>query len=297
MPDYEEPEVTIETRYILKRWAKLLRWQWRRFSAGLRWGFAAQKRLPAVLAVAIPKSGSHLIIQVLEGLAQLGPFANPGMPPVNRFEDNQKLPQSEVVQNITRMQPGDIGYGYMGAVEPYRTLLTAPGRATIFIYRDPRDLIISQVFYATEIHKQHWMHRYYTEVLHSMEERINAAILGVRQPGSELPSIRQRFESYLGWLEEPAVFSVRFEDLILERQQALNRLLDYLEAKGFAPRVSRAECIRVLTESIEPKRSGTFRKGKPGNWREHFTPANITTFKEQAGDLLVRLGYEQDHSW
>ena len=53
----------------------------------------------------------------------------------------------------------------------------------------------------------------------------------------------------------------------------------------------------MLEQAIAPKKSGTFRKGQPGNWREHFSEANKAFFKENAGDLLIRLGYEKDHDW
>jgi hypothetical protein len=52
-----------------------------------------------------------------------------------------------------------------------------------------------------------------------------------------------------------------------------------------------------LEQAIAPKKSGTFRKGQPGNWKEYFTPANKVLFKEMAGDLLTRLGYERNQDW
>ncbi len=129
------------------------------------------------------------------------------------------------------------------------------------------------------------------------EERIDAAIKGVQEPGSELTPIRQRYLGYLGWLEQPGVLSLRFEDLILARSAAFGRLLDYLEERGFSPRLPRSQAISILEQAIAPKKSGTFRKGKPGNWREHFTDRNIATFKEHTGDLLLRLGYESSPDW
>jgi hypothetical protein len=195
------------------------------------------------------------------------------------------------------MQPGEISYGYISAREPFLSALTQPGRATIFVYRDPRDMIISHIFYATQMHTGHWMHTYYTEKLNTMEERIQAAIQGVQEPGSELTPIRQRYEGYLGWLEQPNVFSLRFEELILDREKAFGNLLDYLSRFGFSPRLSRAEAIAVLNNAIVPRKSGTFRKGTPGNWREHFTRTNIATFKAATGDLLLRLGYENSLDW
>ena len=283
--------------YDLKKWFKYRRWELRRISAALQWGPQALRNTPAVLGNAMPKSGSHLIIQVLQGLTQLGPFVNPGFPPVNRSEDNSKLPDMTVLANIHRMRPGDIGYGYVNAREPFISALTGPKRATIFVYRDPRDMVISHVFYATQMHPGHGMHRYYTEQLHSMEERINAAIQGVEEPGSALSPVRKKYEAYLGWLAEPKVLCLRFEDLILDRRSALGSLLTYLEQRGFSSSKSRNEAISILEQAIVPKKSGTFRKGKPGNWEEHFTEKNKALFKENTGDLLLRLGYEDHPDW
>ncbi len=280
-----------------KHWLKTLRWQMRRAAVARQWGRENLEKMPAVLGNAMPKSGSHLIIQVLQGLTQIGPFVNPGFPPVNRSENNRKLPREQILANLRRMRPGDIGYGYISAQEPYLSALAAPGRATVFVYRDPRDMIVSHVFYATEMHPGHGMHRYYTETLKTMEERINAAIQGVEEPGAELNSVRQKYEDYLGWLDQPDVLCLRFESLILDREAALGCLLDYLSRRGFTPQVSRQQAIEALKAAIAPKKSGTFRKGKPGNWREHFTPANKARFKELTGDLLVRLGYEQNQDW
>jgi hypothetical protein len=283
--------------YSSKLWLKTIRWQARRSAVAIQWGKNRLMSTPAVLGNAMPKSGSHLIIQVLQGLTKLGPFVNPGFPPVNRAEDNQKLKQSDIVDNLIRMLPGDIAYGYIAAEEPYLSILKRAGRATIFVYRDPRDMVVSQVFYATEMHEGHGMHEYYSQVLQTMEERINAAILGVDEPGSELSSIRERWDRYLGWFDVPEAFCLRFEDLILNREAALGKILDYLGERGFHDQPGREQAIQILGEAINPRKSGTFRKGKPGNWQEHFTIANKDLFKKEAGSLLIQLGYEEDNSW
>ena len=283
--------------YVLKHQLKIIRWQARRVAAAYRWGLGELERAPIVLGNAMPKSGSHLIIQVLQGLPRLGPFVNPGFPPVNRAEDNCKLPDKAVLANIRRMRPGDIGYGYISATQPFLDALTGSKRATIFVYRDPRDMVVSHIFYATQMHPGHWMRRYYTEKLHTMEERINAAIQGVEEPGSELTPVRRRYEGYLSWLDQPEVLSLRFEDLILDRRATLERLLEYLEQRGLSLKMPRSQAATLLQAVIAPKKSGTFRKGQPGNWREHFTEANKALFKEKAGDLLIKLGYEVDDNW
>ena len=283
--------------YSTKHALKIIRWQARRAAAAVRWGPGAIHHVPAVIGNAMPKSGSHLIIQVLQGLTRLGPFVNPGFPPLNRSEDNRKLDNAAILANIYRLRSGDIAYGYLQANELYVKALTNPGISSVFVYRDPRDMIISHVFYATEIHEEHWMHEYYTQKLQTMEQRINAAIEGVEEPGTELTPIKERYARYMGWLEVPGVLSLRFEDLIQDRDRAFGRLLDYLAERGFQPGASRPEALAALHAAVAPRRSGTYRKAKPGNWREHFTEANKKIFKEQAGDLVIELGYETSGDW
>src|SRR5690606_18169850 len=40
-----------------------------------------------------------------------------------------------------------------------------------------------------------------------------------------------------------------------------------------------------------------YRKGVPGDWKNHFTEAHIRHFKESYNHVLVKLGYETDANW
>ncbi len=281
----------------LKHQLKLARWQLRRFNTALRWGPDKLASVPAVLGNAMPKSGSHLIIQVLQGLTRIGPFVNPGFPPVNRAEDNRQYSVKGVLENINRMRSGDIGYGYLDARDEYVDAINRDGLASIFVFRDPRDMIISHVFYATEIFQEHGMHEYYTKKLSTMEERINAAIGGVNEDGLELIGVKARYESHLGWLDQSGIICLRFEQLRGNQEQAFNSILDYLESQGFQLEVDRQEARSTLGEAVQPRKSGTFRSGKVGDWRQYFTQQNVDFFKKSTGDLLVKLGYEEDDTW
>ena len=280
----------------VKHAIKVLRWRGRRFLTDLKWGVGGLRRSPIVFGNAMPKSGSHLLTQVLYGLTSIGPFVNPGFPPVNRDESNQPLADKQIFSNIYGMLPGDIRYGYIHAKEPFISLLTQPEQATIFIYRDPRDMLISHIFYATDLYKEHGMHAFYAE-LDGMEARLKVAIEGFSGPPFSISSVRERYESYLGWLEQPEVFSIRFEDLILEQDVTLARLIGFLQVRGLDLKIPHEQAIQTLKSGISPQKSGTFRKGEPGNWREYFSEANKVRFKEIAGDLLVRLGYEDGDDW
>jgi hypothetical protein len=130
-----------------------------------------------------------------------------------------------------------------------------------------------------------------------MEERINAAICGVEDTEATLTPIRERYEGYIGWLDQPQILCLRFEDLIQKRGDTLMKLLNYLGDRGFSLKMDSTVAVNIINQPIKPGKSGTFRKGKPGNWVEYFTPANLQFFKEKTGDLLILLGYEEGENW
>ena len=84
--------------------------------------------------------------------------------------------------------------------------------------------------------------------------------------------------------------------------EALTELFEFLGA-DIAPelvdRVVEANRFEKLTgRSRGQESSGSFmRKGISGDWREVFTERDKKIFKEEAGDLLVELGYEKDLGW
>jgi hypothetical protein len=279
----------------IKQPLKMLRWRVRRAAVERRWA-AELARMPIVIGNAMPKSGSHLLFQVLQGLTRIGPFVDPGMPPISRSAENRNLDDDAILENLHSLNSGDVTYCYLHARQPFIAELIRPEVASFFIYRDPRDVIVSHVFYATEIYAGHGMHRYYTETLSNMEQRVNAAIKGVQEPNAKLSSIFAKYEHYVGWLQQPGVLALRFEDLIMDRRTALGRVLDHLSAHGFDPQ-PRQQAIDALEAGLQPRASGTFRRGQTGDWRQHFTEANKQTFKSETGDLLQKLGYERNAQW
>lgn len=287
----------MNTYYRVKSILKIIRWRLRRAAVMHNYGADSLRNAPIIFGNAIPKSGSHLIIQALLGFAKMGPFVKSGYPPVTRGEDNKKLAQDAVYQNLLHMRSGDIGYGYLHYKEPFISMLTDTKWATIFVYRDPRDVIVSSVKYATYMNKEHGLHTYYTQRLKTDEERIMAAINGIQEPDFEYPNILDRYSYYIGWLHHPKVLSLRFEDLILNRKKTFARLFNYVVERGFKPQISREHALEVLLHSLQPQKSGTYRKGQPGSWKDNFSNRNKDVFKTVSGDLLIRLGYEADHNW
>jgi hypothetical protein len=254
---------------------------------------------PILFANSFPKSGTHLLIQVLQGLTQISPIVDSGLPAIVTFDGPTGWPRqdSAILQDLHRLRPGDIAYGHLHSIPSLIPELTRPGIAAYFIYRDPRDVVVSHVHYVTKMEPNHVHHRYYTEELNSFDERLRVSILGLPELSVPFPDIRRRFDPYLGWLACPEVLSLRFEDFISHRSETLERILDHVQNRGLTVKLSRDESLRVMDESINPERSPTFRSGKIGKWRESFKDSHKSIFKEVAGDLLIQLGYEENNDW
>jgi hypothetical protein len=142
---------------------------------------------------------------------------------------------------------------------------------------------------------RHVHHEYY-QSLSDFNARLKVSILGRPDANIEFSNITERFEPYLGWLDQPEVLKIHFEDLIHDRPAALTRIMDHLLARFPLP-ATRQLILDSLETSINPKKSPTFRSGKTGEWKKHFTEEHKKIFKDVAGDLLVKLGYEKDNGW
>lgn len=274
-----------------------VRYRLRRAGYRLRYG---GRPAPVLFANSFPKSGTHLLLQALMGFAKIGPAVYSGLPAITMFHGftGEQTPAAEVARQIEGLASGDIGYGHVHADPELAAALGKDGVVSYFIYRDPRDVVVSHAYYVTHIWTSHVHHDYYANQLTDFGQRLTASIQGRPElTDISFPGIHQRFAPYVGWLDHPATLAMRFEDFIREKQATLEAILAHAEGRGFPVRDGRDRALEQLERAIDPENSPTFRSGKIGGWREHFTPAHKALFKDLAGELLVKLGYEADLSW
>lgn len=262
-----------------------------------RWKRFSFDDAPPIFGNAKPKSGSHLLLQVLNGFTRIMPYRYVEAEPVRTInKDGGRRTADRVLSDLKAIPRGVIGWGYVDATPENASFLTSSGRVNFFIYRDPRDLLVSQVFFATDMHEEHGMHDYY-QSLPDFGERLKVAITGVDRDGLYMVSVKGRYEGVFQWLEQPNVMCIRYEDLVDRRESTLASMLDEVERTGYKIPTPRETAAAILVEAIQPKKSRTFRVGKTGNWKEYFTDEHKRLFKAVAGDLLVRLGYEVSNDW
>ena len=282
--------LTQNVRQILRSYGKTAQ-------AILRWKrFSFHDALP-IFGNSKPKSGSHLLLQILNGFTQIMPYKYVDAEPVRTITpDGRRRTKEEILDELKRVPQGVIGWGYVDATPENASFLTEAGRVNYFIYRDPRDMLVSQVFFATDMHEGHGMHAYYNS-LPDFGERLKVAITGIDRDGLKMVSVKQRYEGVFRWLDQTNVMCIRFEDLINNRDATLNTMLDEVEKTGYQIPTPREKALAILVDAIQPKKSHTFRSGKTGGWKQYFIDEHKSLFKDVAGDLLVKLGYEENNDW
>jgi hypothetical protein len=258
---------------------------------------APQNGWPALLSISFPKSGTHLLDQILLGFSNVAPFPRR----LHSFyaeyegESGRKRAPEQALTWLDSLRPCDIASAHLFARSEAISRVCSSAFIPFFIFRDPRDVVVSHVFYVTDIETRHVHHDYYAS-LPDFDSRLKTSILGRPDSEAEFPDIAARFAPYLGWLDHPEVLTIHFEDLINDRAATLTCIMDHFLARATL-QTPRQLIFDSLESSINPAKSPTFRLGKTGEWKKHFTGEHKKIFKDVVGDLLVKLGYEQDNDW
>jgi hypothetical protein len=188
-----------------------------------------------------------------------------------------------------------------------------PGARVIHIIRDGRDRTVSSMHRGWRRASQGYLHRLSPEELAKGEalregqrERTEMGVfteVWLRQAARNWRLLVGRAVE-----DGPAVLGsnyteVRYEDLLVRPNEEVERLLGFLgvgtDEMLVEHCVSQASFEKLSRgrERGEEDPSSFYRKGVAGDWRNYFTEEDKRVFKEEAGELLIRLGYEEDFDW
>jgi hypothetical protein len=153
-----------------------------------------------------------------------------------------------------------------------------PGARLIMIYRDGRDVVTSD--------------RFFTEDYGGKSFDFASAV----------HAWREDMEAHLAAAERHPVFACAYESLLADGVSVAKSLFRFLGLSHDDPLITdllERSSFRFYAgrERGEEDRKRFYRKGIAGDWKNHFTAEDTALFKEIAGDMLIRLGYEQDLSW
>jgi len=253
-------------------------------------------RHPPVICNSIPKSGTHLLFQILQALPDVKNYGTfiASMPPI-RFRRRSHKDHLRLIRAII---PGEIVRAHLFFHEDFAALLKEMNIAQYMIIRDPRDVAISEAHYLSYMSPWHRMHKHF-KAIRSWDDRISKSILGFEDPDFpfDFPDISRRFVNYLGWLSSSDVYAVKYEDLMsAKRGKVLIEITEFYSRRT-ALEFDVQEVARRMEANIRPEKSHTFREGGAGKWREVLSQEHREQLKEVAGDLLIELGYERDLNW
>ncbi len=256
-----------------------------------------------VLYTSIPKCGTHLLRRYFQasGFAFVGPHPAPRWDPA-------------FIDLVGSLRDSEYAAWHYEWTPELSGLLSERGIRAVFLYRDPRAQLVSNLHWAMKM-PAHPAHAFLTGQLHSDDERLLALIRGVsedvlarffppnlpiqhpRELDGSLPgfrrSITRQFLVYTGWLDDPQCLCVKYEDAVGlngggSRERQVETVRRLIEHTGASPGLSAEE----IADGLYSRDDVTFRSGRIDSWRNEFSAEVTAAFLEEAGDLLPLFGYE-----
>lgn len=248
----------------------------------------------SIVVITIPKSGTHMLSNIITKLTERR-YASSW--PIQRkfpWEECWDLPLSKL-DPLTDPTNRFFVLTHLMFQDDYQAMLVSKQCKVFFMYRDPRDQIISAYFYLKN-HPKWPPHSFSEEMETFIFEMIDQK--EIADPYHKTKGVLDFYSHYLPWMDLPGIFCVRFEDLVgsagggsdEKRKAALKGIRDHLG-------VSMSDEQLFAAADALDGRSITFRAGKINSWREFFNEEHKRAFKRAAGQLLITLGYETDFDW
>jgi len=247
-----------------------------------------------ILIDGFPKSGTHLIEQYVKPIA---PPMRAEKPWVGTFAGNSWteiwIEDFRLFRQMGWLNDGAYAKGHVAYRKDIEMFVWGIGAAMIFIYRDPRDVAVSQTYHilGKGSHPEREPYREATK-RHpggkgGFKEALKMVIAGYK--GEErnqttgkrnyYSGVMKRWRHYAPWIIVPWVMTVKFEDAIHKREAVAGAIVQYCVTRaalhrGYTATIGdelKAEAVkRMVAHTYETDKSPTFRQGTDNQWREYF---------------------------
>jgi sulfotransferase 6B1 len=259
---------------------------------------------PRVLVNSVPKAGTHLVNSVLDLLPEMR-TAGVHLDQVNAGRygktspDTAELDWHAVRSMLSRVKPGQYATSHLWSHPMLFAILDELDFRSIFIVRDPRDILVSEVEYICRLRRHH-QHKRLLHDYTDRDARLRALIGGFpagRWGHSQLPFV-QRLRGYQPWLDpQDGVLCCRFEDLIGDAGGG-SRSIQRSRVAEIGHHVKRPLDEAALDHiglAAWSSHSPTFRKGTTGDWQAVLIGSTLEYFNEQVdAHVMAAFGYKQD---
>lgn len=242
---------------------------------------------PPVVVNSVPKSGTHLMLQIVRALP--GSQYRGNFIATSTSLTQRKRSASVIASKIGALLPSEAVGSHIYHSDYTAAALREINALHIFVYRDPRAVILSEIFYLTEMNRFHRMHRHFRNA-RDFQDRLNLALDGYDEKYPEAPA---RLFPYAAWIETPDTLPIRYEDLIgANRTKCIAQVASRWRAQaGLEPELY-PELEMVLANAIIPSKSHTFREGGSDKWRAKLTDRQIEQINNRLAKVVKRFGYK-----
>ncbi len=224
---------------------------------------------PPIIVNSFPKSGTHLVMQVIEAIEGPKNFGNflASTPSLTYREVHPE----KLAKRINKLLPGEIVGAHLHYYDVLSSAMENINAFHVFIYRDLRDVAISEAHYLYNMNKWHRLRKEFLKFPDELD-RIKLSLNGDPSlKDCSYPNIVERFRMFEKWISTKNVFVIRYEDLMSERRQEILTNLARSYVTFSKREIDTQELITKMENAIEPSKSHTFRKGTINQWKEKFT--------------------------
>lgn len=211
---------------------------------------------PPVIVNSIPKSGTHLLMQIaraLPGTRYYGSFLaqQPSLTLRHRS-------QREIDAGLARLVPGEVIGTHLHYTAQTASMLRQVNAVHLMIIRDPLDVLLSEAHYLRSMARFHRMHREFKGLDESQARQL--ALAGSGPSRDVFPPFPDRIRPYVGWLDDPDCCVVKFEQFAhtADRARAVETIVEFWAGR-IDPRKSGelGQIVQQCITAIDPARSHT----------------------------------------
>lgn len=249
--------------------------------------FEVDTRPNPFFLITIPKSGTHLIVKLLQMLT------NYDLQPFKEFDKSYEEIETALINGQKNEQifcyhpvPGNFHI----RIKTFSQL--HPDYLPILQIRDLRDMMISTIYFFEGF--------FINNEFHEFDERLNYLLdLDNQEKVDFKHYILNTIQEAIKWLENPNTVVIKFEHII----GFLGRGCIYIQLKTILS-LATALNISLSNDKLNkisqdlfgiqngPKiTTSTFRSGQVGAWKKYFKPHHARLFNEHWGQYQLALGY------
>lgn len=162
---------------------------------------------PPIIVDSIPKSGTHLLMQVARSIPNTQYFGS--FVAWSSSLSLKKRSDQAMLSRLSRIAPGEVVGAHLQYSTTIKDALRQRNAAHWLIIRDPVDVLLSEAHYLRTMNRFHRMAREFRGL--DWEQSIERALHGSSTRPDLYPHFEARVSPYLSWLKDNTCSVVRFE--------------------------------------------------------------------------------------